>query len=247
MTNLSLTEKFKIISDLIKSQSFFITLFAILVLTIIILVVNLKEKSKAPKIAAAIVFVGLAILVIARYGKYVLSFNDSIVEKVFKAIYFPNLVVYFSMLVISILLLVVMLINKKFSLVTKITNVVSFFGIWFFFVLTLDLVKKEGINFYEVKELYTNKSVMTLLQTSMSIFVIWLGVIVMDLIIRNLDNKMNKNNMNQLENKIIKEKEQLEKSVDPLLFKNNEANTNPVEYQRYTNYINFDQIENNRK
>lgn len=247
MAKLSLVEKIRLISDLIKSQSFFITLFAILVLIIMVLVINLKKKSKAPKLAVAIIFIGLAILVIARYGKYVLSFNDSIVEKVFKAIYFPNIIVYFAMLITSILLLIAMIIDKKFSTITKITNVVCFFGIWFFFILTLDLIKKSGINFYEVKELYANKSVMTLLQTSMSIFVIWLGIVVMDLIIRKLDNRMSKNANDDLENKVEEEKEEIASTIDPLLFRNNEVNNNPEEYQRYTNYINFDNTNDSKE
>ena len=192
MVDISFGERLKIIFDLIKSQSFFLTLFAILILTVIVLIVNFKVKSKAPRYAVAIAYLGLTILVLARYGKYVLAFNDSIVEKVFKAMYFPNLPVYFSILVASILLLLVMIIDKKFSIVTKITNVICFCSIWFFFILTVDLVKKENIDFLEAAQVYGNKSVMTLLQTSTSIFAIWIGVILMDLLIRKLDNKTNK-------------------------------------------------------
>ena len=194
MVDISFGERFKIIADLIKSQSFFLTLFAILILTVIALIINFKVKSKAPRYIAAISYLGLAILVLARYGKYVLSFNDSIVEKVFKAMYFPNLPVYFSILVASILLLLVMVIDKRFSIVTKITNVVCFCSIWFFFVLTVDLVKKENIDFLEVTQVYGNKAVMTLLQASTSIFVIWLGIILIDLLVRKLDNKTKKSN-----------------------------------------------------
>ena len=190
MTDISLIKRLKTIYDIVSSQSFFITLFIILVLTVIILVINIKVKSKAPRIAAAIIYFGLAVLVLLRYGTYVTSLNDSIVNKFFNAIYFPNLVVYLSMLVLSLLLITITLIDRKFSIITKICNASCFFVIWFLFVLLIDLVKKEGLNFYEVTELYKNESVMILLQASMAIFTLWLGVIIIDLIVRKLANKM---------------------------------------------------------
>lgn len=202
MTDFSLAERFKTIFNLVSSQSFFITLFVILVLTIAILVINIKVKSRAPKYAALLVYVGLAVLVIARYGKYVLSFNDSVVDKFFKALYFPNLVVYLSMLVITLLLLTISLIDRKFSTFTKICNYLCFFVIWFLFVLVVDTIKREGLNFYEVVEIYANKTVMILLQTSMYIFVIWMGILISDLIVRTITKKLDNKDKTVVNNDI---------------------------------------------
>ena len=87
MVNIPLTERLKEIANLVSSQSFYITLFVILILTISALIINVKVKSQAPKYIAAIVYIGMTILVLARYGHYVLTFNDSIVEKFFKALF----------------------------------------------------------------------------------------------------------------------------------------------------------------
>jgi hypothetical protein len=151
MVNIPLAERFKEIANLVSSQSFFITLFVILILTIAVLIINVRVKSKAPRYIAAIVYVGIAILALGRYGHYVLTFNDSIVEKFFKAFYFPNLVVYLSMLLISLLLMLANIIDKRFSLFARIINSAAFFLIWFLFVLLIDTVKKAGLNFYDVK------------------------------------------------------------------------------------------------
>lgn len=194
MANISLLERLRAIIELIKSQSFFITLFVILLLTIIVLVVNMRVKSKAPKYAVAIVYTGLAILILARYGHYVLSLNDSIVDKFFRAMYFPNIVVYLSMLILSILFLIVAIINDKFLTYTKISSFLSFFVIWFLFVLTVDSVKKAGLSFYEVSQIYADSTIMILMQASMCVFTLWCGVLLSDIIIRKLSDKMEKNN-----------------------------------------------------
>ena len=200
MASVSFLGRFKAIGNLIASQSFFVTLFVILVLTLIILLINIKVKSKAPRYAAAIVYFGLAVLVIARYGHYVLTLNDSIVEKFFKAMYFPNLVVYLSVLIISLLLMIANIIDERFSVFAKIINTVSFFLIWFLFILVVDSVKKAGLNFYDVKDLYSDKTVMVLLQASMSIFAVWIGSVLIDVIVRKIADKMdNKAKLNKID------------------------------------------------
>ena len=192
MASISFFERLKTIWNLVVSQSFFMTLFVILILTLIILLINVKVKSKAPRYAAAIVYFGLAVLALARYGHYVLTFNDSVVEKIFKAMYFPNVVVYLSMLIISILLMIANIIDKRFSVFGKIISSVSFFLVWFLFVLVVDTVKQSRLNFYEVKELYSDKTVMVLLQASMAIFCVWIGIFVIDLIVRKIADRMDK-------------------------------------------------------
>lgn len=190
MANISLFKRLSIIFNLILSQSFFITLFIILVLTIVILTINIKWKSRAPKYVAAIAYLGTAVLALARYSKYVLSLNDSVVDKFFRAMYFPNMVVYLSMLIITLLLLAFTIIDEKFSLFSRICNYSCFFIIWFLFVLVIDTIKQAGLNFYEVVELYANSTVMILLQASMCVFAVWCGVIIVDLIVRKLSSKM---------------------------------------------------------
>lgn len=190
MTNISLLERIKTIIDLVKSQSFFITLFVILLLTIIVLVINNRVNSKAPKYAIAITYTGLTVLLLARYGQYMLSLNDSIVDKFFRAMYFPNIVVYLSTLIITILFLALVIINEKCLKYTKICSLFSFFLIWFLFVLTVDSVKKEGLSFYEVTDIYANSTIMILMQASMCIFAIWCGVMISDVIIRKLSGKI---------------------------------------------------------
>ncbi len=193
--DITLMDRIKSIFSVIASQSFFVTLFIILVMTTSLLLINIKAKSKAPKYVATIVYVGLTILVLARYGSYVLSLNDSVVEKFFKAVYFPNFVVYVSMLIVTLILITITIIDEKFSIVAKVCNSMCFFIIWFLFVLVVDLIKEKGLNFAEVKDIYSDFSITILLQASMYVFVVWFGVILMDLIVRRISNKMDENDL----------------------------------------------------
>ena len=201
MINISFFDRIKTIFDLIFSESFFVTLFVILILTVTVLIINMRVKSKAPKYAIAIVYSGLAILVLARYGHYVVSLNDSIVDKFFRAMYFPNIVVYLSMLIITVLLLALNIINNKYLKFTKVSSFLCFFFIWFLFVLTIDTVKAEGLNFYEISELYANGTVMILLQASMATFGVWCMIMIIDIIVRKLSDRMDKKDKMTTNNK----------------------------------------------
>ena len=192
MISISIFDRIKSIAGVVTSDSFFVTLFIIMILTIVALIANMKIKSRVPKYCIAIVYSGLAVLVLARYGKYVLSLNDSAVEKVFKAIYFPNIVVYISMLFLTLLVMTIVLIDKKFSNFTKVSNFLCFFLIWFLFVLIIDSVKKQGLNFYEVIQIYSDQEIMILIQASMAVFVIWISIIIVDLIVRKLAGPLDK-------------------------------------------------------
>ena len=107
MTEFSFLDRIKTIFEMIFSSTFFISLFIVLILTIIILIVNSKIKSKIPKYFSILAYLIIMIFVFVKYGSYVLSINDSVVEKFFSAMYFPNLVVYLSMLLITLLLLAI--------------------------------------------------------------------------------------------------------------------------------------------
>ena len=190
MTEISFLDRIKTIFEMIFSSTFFISLFIVLILTIIILIVNSKIKSKIPKYFSILAYLIIMIFVFVKYGSYVLSINDSVVEKFFSAMYFPNLVVYLSMLLITLLLLAINFIYDKFSSVTKICNSFCFGIIWFFFVLILDLVKNEEINVYEITEIYSNETLMILLQASMYVFFVWVGILLMNLAVRKISDKL---------------------------------------------------------
>lgn len=185
MAEISFIDRIIKIFEMITSSSFFVSLFIIVVLTIVILVINSKVQSKVPKYLAAITYTLIMAYILIKYGNYVFTLNDSLVEKVFKTMYFPNLITYACMLLITIFIIIVTFI-KKYSNIIKIGNITCFSLIWFFFVLILDFVKSNSIDIYDTKEVYSNEALMILLQASMNIFFIWMGILLIDLIVKKI-------------------------------------------------------------
>lgn len=250
MDGFTLSERLKTIFETIISSSFFITLLVILVFTITILIINAKVKSKAPKIIAIVSYILLMILVLARYGGYVLAINDSVVDKFFKAMYFPNLVVYLSMLLISLLLLALNFVDTHYTQITKLFNIICFALIWFFFVLVLDSAKSYGINIYEITDIYSNSTMMILLQASMCVFFIWLGILIMNFVVRKLtyklDNKPKSNEYNMNDNYSYDESNNYQDYN--LNEQNNSYNNQSYEmnnYQNSNNYVDSSNINTN--
>ena len=205
-------------------------------------IVNTKIKSKAPRIISVISYILLMLLVLARYGNYVLSINDSIVEKFFKAMYFPNLVVYVAMLIITILLIIINFLTTKYNQITKICNIFCFSIIWFLFVLVLDVAKKESINIYEIEEIYNNSTLMILLQASMAIFCIWLGLLITNFVIRKLSDKLDEGQRkNQLKNSNL----QMNDYTNYYNGQQNTYNDNNNSDNQYNQYSNANQNYNN--
>lgn len=202
MADISLIERISKIFDVIFSSSFFVALLIIIILTIVLLVINKRSNSLFPKIIAALGYLLIALYIITRYGVYFFEVNDSFVDKVFSAMYFPNLITYISMLVITVIVLINSFISKKHTNIIKIGNIICFSMIWFLLILVLDVVKTNEIDVYDVKSIYSNETLMVILQASMYIFFIWMGFLFINYVVNKINdtfelksNKMKKNNI----------------------------------------------------
>lgn len=204
MTGISLFERISKIFDVIFSSSFFVALLIIIILTIVLLVINKKANSLFPKIIAALGYFLIALYIITRYGVYFFEVNDSFVDKVFSAMYFPNLITYISMLVITIFVLINSFIHKKHTNIIKVGNITCFSMIWFLLILVLDVVKTNEIDVYDVKSIYSNETLMVILQASMYIFFIWMGILFINYIVNKINDTFElKSNLNKKQNVVV--------------------------------------------
>ena len=187
MTQYSLFERISKIFSMILSSSFFVSLFIVIVFTIAILAVNRKMKTPGPKYICAFAYAVIMVLVLVKYGKYILAFNDSLVQKLFSAMYFPNIITYICMMLITIFLIVRSFMRKEESFILKLGNIFCFSIIWFLFVLVLEVTGKENIDVYDVKAVYSNETLMILIQASTYIFCVWIGILLINYIVNRLD------------------------------------------------------------
>ena len=154
-----------------------------MILTIIVFSVYSATKGKVSKIILTVSYGFILGFLIVRYGKLILQIFDTFVDQVFMAIYFPNLITYICMVVITSILMIMTIINKKFKKFIRICNILSFTIIQFLFILTIDLISKSNIGLFEKTSLYSNQTLMILVQASMAIFACWVGLLIVNLVI----------------------------------------------------------------
>ena len=204
MEQLTFFSRIKSLFQIIFSSPFFISLAIILVLTLIALVINSKTNSKIVKYIVLFSYLLIAIYLFIEYSGSVFKLSDNLVEKVFTVLYFPNLISYICMIIITILLIIFTIFNKKISKFARYANVFVFIVIEFLFVLTLDVIVSKNIDIYSKTAVYSNKTLIVLIQSSMGIFAIWIAVLIIDFIANALFNSSKKKKIKTTEDKNIK-------------------------------------------
>lgn len=243
---MSLIDKFKILCDLIFSSPFFIAFLIITILTVVVLVINIKIKSKKIKIISAISYFFIAIFLIINYGSSILVLSDTLVQKVFTGLYFPNFISYICMLLITAFLLVYVLINDKLSKFIKTSSIFFTSTIIFLFILTLDTITKNNIDISSKVSLYTNESLIALIQTSTAIFAIWLIILVIDKIVSILDGKTKEPTFEDMENMEENYEVVEEEESEVSMMEDQEIIFEDPEKINYQEYIQYFQEENNQ-
>lgn len=193
MEQLTFIERIKSLFQIIASSPFFIAFAVILVLTLIVLIINARSKNKVVKNITIFGYLIITIYLLVRYGSSILKLSDNLVEKVFTVLYFPNLLSYICMMVIATLLIIFTVVSKKISKFARYSNIFIFIVIEFLFVLTLDVIVSKNIDIYSKVAVYSNKTLIVLIQSSMGIFGLWVLVLIIDLIANGLLKKSKSN------------------------------------------------------
>jgi glucan phosphoethanolaminetransferase (alkaline phosphatase superfamily) len=183
MEEFTFFERITRVLSMFFSSSFFIALFIIGVITVILFLLNNKiDKEKRPflYIGMGLVYVVVAILVFIKYGSGIVLIGDAFIEKLFTAIYFPNIISYMCMLIISMLIMVYSIFNKKYSSFFRLCNLLSCLIIGLLTILIIDSIVTADIDVYEKVSIYSSTNTMVLIQSSMGVFTIWLSVLMVN-------------------------------------------------------------------
>ena len=191
MEPVSFFERIKSLFSIISKSPFFLMVLGIALFTLILLIVNVKTKNKIIKIITAIIYSIIIILFFVKYGSSLLSLGDTVVDKIFTAVYFPNYISYICMMIISVLLIVVVFMDKSMSLFGKYGSILSFSCLLFLFIMSLETTISNNIDITSKSSIYSNDTLVTLIQTSTIIFVIWLILYTISFIVKLLDKKPN--------------------------------------------------------
>lgn len=172
--NLSLTEKFKTIFQYMFSSFLSVEMLILSLLLFVILIVNLKRKNTIIQLIAIGIYFGFVIGIIISYTTYVQTCVDSFVKLIMNYIYFPSTVVYFFIILFISIMIIYTLFSKKLTMFKKIFNYSFFSILYFFFMSFIALATYDGVDLLDVTKLYQNDTILSFVQISNFILLIWL-------------------------------------------------------------------------
>lgn len=172
--NLSLVQKMGMVFRYIFSSFLSIEMFVLSLLLFIILVVNLKRNNKIIQLAAIGVYLGFVIGIFISYTTYVQTCVDSFVKLFMNYVYFPSTVVYFFIMSFVSIMIIWTLFSKKLTTFKKVFNYSFFSILYFFFMSFIALATYDGVDLLDTPTLYENDLILSLVQLSNFILVIWI-------------------------------------------------------------------------
>lgn len=174
MENFSLVEKLKILMNLVLSSPLFLFCIMLAIALLIFFVINMKSNKKSNSwiFLSIILFIVLVLLIV--YNDIFLSIINDFLDAIFMALYFPNLSIYVSMLIISNFTVIYSLFSKNSSKTNKTVNIVNTLILDVFLILIVDTVSKNDIDINNSLKVYSNTTLMVLLELSTAIFISWI-------------------------------------------------------------------------
>ena len=170
MTYLSVIEKFKILFDmLLKFKLVFI--FAILILLITFVYMFKKISSRKYMLI-------VSVLMILMFGvsnyKILMDTFDNFSTIFFRNIYFPSIYVYIGILVFNFVVFITSVLSAKKKKIYKVINTINFILNNILFAIVLNIIAKNKIDIFSMSSLYTNTSLVAILELSIGTFTVWL-------------------------------------------------------------------------
>jgi len=172
--NLSLVEKLMTIFKYIFSSFLSIEMFILSLLLFFILIFNLQKNNHLAQMIAIGIYIGFVGGILISYNTYVKTCIDSFVKAIMNYIYFPSTIVYFFIIIFVTFLILFTLFSKKMTKFKKIINYSFFSILYFFFMSFIALAAYDAVDLVDITTLYKNEVILSLVQVSNFILVIWL-------------------------------------------------------------------------
>ena len=203
MADLSIVDKIKLLFNTAISTPFFIFYAVIGILLVVFMVIDIRRHKKFSKFIYIISGIFLITFFCIKYFNVILKVVDSFVEIILKALYFPNLGIYIIMLIITNFTFIYTMISKKSYKSNKIISGIINIIIDFIFILIIGIISSEKIDITSEVKLYSDETILTLLQISMALFAseyMLLGLSLASHKLKKYDKKYNKLEISNIEN-----------------------------------------------
>lgn len=187
MLDISLFEKIKTVFNLILTAPYFILLLVFAIIVYYLLFQSTKTTKNQKNFIYASLYGLILLAVIIKYNKEIISLLDYLIDNIFIIFYFPNLAAYAVMIIIINVILLSSIFSKKMSITVRKLNIAAYCLMTYLLFIVMDLISKNNLDIYLNTTLYANKEVMSVIQISNIIFIVWLIAIVIYKLASNLD------------------------------------------------------------
>lgn len=173
----NIIEKLLCIVNLVKNNWIYLVFLGIIAFFLVIVIAK-KISRKHFFMVVFVSYIGvLGYTIFSHLNELGVVFN-SLVDQFFTNLYFPSVYVYLFVLVMIDIVSIVSFFRVSESNTYKWINGVFFFMIQFVFVLILDLLSKNEIDIFSKVSLFSNKDLVMMLEFSINLFLVWLGILV---------------------------------------------------------------------
>ena len=173
MKYMGILEKLLLIVKMIESSLVYIIFIGIIFLTLFLLL----RKQISKKVCFIIDLLSTMILtgytIINNY-EYLSKTFDNIMNNIFTNIYFPSIYTYLFVLIFVNIIGITSLLKVTFNKTYKTINAICVLIINFILVLILEIIAKNEIDLFTKSSLFSNTSLVMLLELSVNVFIVWL-------------------------------------------------------------------------
>lgn len=172
MNYINISDKIEIAMNIIFSSKILVGTIIFILITLFLFVnKNISKKNMVSKIF--LINVIALITTIFLHNEYLGNMVNEIINKVFLNIYFPSIEMYLFVLVFMVVVFLVTLCNFKMQKSYKNINIIAFFSLFYLFLMVLYVISTNNIDIFTASSIYTNKEVVSLLELSMLVFILW--------------------------------------------------------------------------
>lgn len=173
MIRTSIMEKLNILLSIIKNCEEIKYIIPIMIFVVLLLFLSCFKKNKIIKVLYMVVYLGIIGTLGYFFYPKLLEFLDYLIEVIVNNILFPNLALYTVILLIINFSVIKSIFSNKIKYYIKNINIICYSLISFLLFFIIKNIITNNINVYDELMVYANQELLTLIEFSMLIFVIW--------------------------------------------------------------------------
>ena len=172
--NLDILSKVKFAFQSFFSSFMSIELFIIGCVLFCFLFINLNKNDKVVKVLGIFLYLLFFISICFYYSDYTVQSVDAVIKYIMNYIYFPSLAMYFMIMIFVTIAIIYTIFSKKMPLLLKRFNICVFSLLYLMYIQVIGQVAGNRIYFTTDVAIYKNETILSLVQVSNFLLVIWI-------------------------------------------------------------------------